>query len=390
MNPSEKTNYPNLYDILDNVHGEVEKEQEAIKLEEERQKQRMPIQVAENSLYTKAGVTFLPDIEEFLDLLARKLSVTRLASDSSISLDASPPASNPEFQDASAPPSECGDDDFVHRSSGSESESGSRFGPGAWVGDDYHSQEEIRKARREVRQNRIEIDNLKQSSSPQIISMLPLMQPASPQPIVINNNNSNNSNNNTGKYQKEEKERSGSKKSDAKSDAKNEADDTLKRIMIGLGALAVGAWGVYELAKSTGEDVSDAEIDEAAKKTEKLLATLCTINGRGVLKLSETYQNLSRTLALWHTYRSRTYKHKSNLNFYKKLVWIPLLASGASRALLPGMWHGPLGEGLGLGVGVVLGYGALRWVYESTYYYFGYTSKDKWDQNEIKKLLKQL
>ncbi len=78
------------------------------------------------------------------------------------------------------------------------------------------------------------------------------------------------------------------------------------------------------------------------------------------------------------------------MNFYKKLVWIPLLASGASRALLPGMWHGSLGEGLGLGVGVVLGYGALRWVYESTYYYFGYTSKDKWDQNEIKKLLKQL
>lgn len=417
----DKSNYPNLYNILDEAQREIDEEREQINIEHERQKQRARIQTAENNLYIDTSNNanndairsreFLPNIQQFVDLLCQKLKVGRSVSRPTsqpvfqpqpesrhVSQQYDLPPMNPEVSvgaSASAPPSECDEEsDWM----GWES------------GDIREIREDVRENRRLVERTEREIRRLKTGRDRDGVEagrggggampvILPFPTGTSSPPIIINNNNNNNNNDNNGGKRCEpertdEGERSCSRDSPPEKKKREQAEDDsgssegLTRLVTGLGALVFGAWGVYQLAKSAGEDVSNEEIDVAANKARNTLRTSSAANS--ILALSETYQNLDRCLDLWEVYRQRTKAHQSNLNFYGKLVWIPLAGSCATRALLPSIWQGNTGEMLTLGVGLVFAYGALRWLYDSTYYYFANTSKDKWSLSEMRQVLVQV
>jgi len=395
MSSQTKSNYPNLYDILND-------ETEEIAYEEERRKHQTQIAAAESTLRTESGQSFLPEIESFLTLLSQKLNIT---CDPQCHNRHRQPDTNPE---ASAPPSEIGSDGEDSSSSESWIE-GERRAKGleelrAKVLEEHRLRRQnisLKERLEEEQERRQRLKEKLRSKREQSRA-----QSAGSAPVIINNNNNNNNGgcpslaevgvmssmlschkNCQDRTPCCEKKSDGGERKDKVDGTNGNDSDALVRSIAALMALGVGAVGVYALARDAGTTVSDEELDAATLKAGKILDALVTANS--ILRLSNVYRNLDKCVSTWQSYRQQVQQYRKTQSFNQKMMWIPVATSCAIRAFLPMVWQGH-GDLLLTGTGLALGYGALNWLYEKTYYHYAHSKQNQWKLEQVTSLITSL
>jgi len=142
--------------------------------------------------------------------------------------------------------------------------------------------------------------------------------------------------------------------------------------------------GLHYLAKDTGHEINENEIDEAAQRVEQKLANLCETHKSIIF--SKKYKQIDSIMIEWMKLRKMTRRYEEKQALNKKLVWIPIAGLATTRVVLPYL----AGKYAVIGVTVVAGFGLLSYIYQRSLNETVSVPKVDRSKKDIREALEQL